>query len=147
MARTSTKKVMATVKLLVPPGKATPAPPVGPALGQHGLNIMDFCRKFNDATKGMPEDLLLRVVVTIYANRTFDFEVKSPPTSVLIKRAVNIAKGSSNPGRESVGTITKKQLEEIAKQKMVDLNTNGIEGAIKIVAGTARSMGIQIAEE
>ena len=147
MAKASKKKVMATVKLLIPPGKAAPAPPVGPALGQHGLNIMDFCRKFNDATKNMAEDLILRVVVTIYADRTFDFEIKSPPTSVLLKRAANIAKGASNPGREIVGKITKKQLEEIAKQKMEDLNTNDIEAAMKIIAGTAKSMGIEIVEE
>ncbi len=147
MARATTKKIAATVKLMIPPGKAAPAPPVGPALGQHGLNIMDFCRKFNEQTKNMPEDLLLRVVVTIYADRTFDFEVKGPPTSVLIKRAANIAKGAANPGRESVGTITKKQLEEIARQKMPELNTDDIERAMKIVAGTARSMGVQILEE
>lgn len=146
-ATTAKKKVVANVKLVIPPGRATPAPPVGPALGQHGCNIMDFCRKFNDESKGMPEDLPLRVRVTIYSDKTFDFEIKSPPTSVLIKRAANIAKGASMTGREVVGKITKKQLEDIAKQKMKDLNTSDLESAMKIVAGTARSLGIQIVEE
>jgi len=144
---TTRKKIVASVKLVIPPAKATPAPPVGPALGQHGLNIMDFCRKFNDETKGMPEDLPVRVRVTIYSDKTFEYEVKSPPTSVLIKRAANIAKGASTTGRDFVGQITKRQVEEIAKQKMKDLNSKDIERAIKIVAGTARSLGIQIAEE
>lgn len=146
-ATASKKKIVTNVKLVIPPGRAAPAPPVGPALGQHGCNIMDFCRKFNEETKGMAEDLPVRVRVTIYADKSFDYEVKSPPTSILIKRAANIAKGASTAGRDIVGKITKKQLEDIARQKMKDLNSNDLEGAIKIVAGTARSLGIQIAEE
>ncbi|MCM8818624.1 MAG: 50S ribosomal protein L11 [Candidatus Omnitrophica bacterium] len=139
------KKVKAVVKLQIPAGQATPAPPVGPALGQHGVNIMEFCKQFNNLTKGK-EGTTIPVVLTIYEDRSFKFITKTPPTSELIKKAVKIVKGSSTPNREKVGRITKKQIEEIAKIKLPDLNTNDIKKAIKIVEGSCRSMGIEIVE-
>ena len=131
------------VKLQIPAGKANPAPPVGPALGQHGVNIMDFCKKFNDATKDK-DGLVIPVVLTIYEDKSFTFILKSPPCSVLLKRAANLAKGSGVPNKEKVGSVTKAQVEEIAKTKMEDLNAGGMEAAMRIVEGTARSMGIEI---
>lgn len=140
------KKVVAQIKLHVPAGQANPAPPVGPALGQHGVNIMQFCKQFNDQTKGR-EGLILPAVISVYEDRTFTFIIKSPPSSILIKRAANLAKASGTAGKEVIGSITPKQVQEIAKQKMNDLNTTNMEEAAKIIAGTARSMGIRIAEE
>lgn len=137
------KKVTGQIKLQIPGGKATPAPPVGPALGQHGLNIMDFCKQFNDRTKAM-EGSVIPVVITIYNDRTYSFITKTPPASEMIKKAAGIIKGSGEPNRNKVGKLTQKQVEEIAKTKLPDLNANSVEAAMKIVAGTARSMGIEI---
>ncbi len=137
------KKVQAVVKLQIPAGKATPAPPVGTALGPHGVNIMDFCKAFNARTAHQ-EGLIIPAVVTIYADRTYSFVTKTPPTSVLLKRAANLAKGSGEPNRTKVGTVTAKQVEEIARTKLPDLNTDDLEAAIRSVRGTARSMGIEI---
>ncbi|MDD4979876.1 MAG: 50S ribosomal protein L11 [Candidatus Omnitrophica bacterium] len=137
------KKVVAQIKLHVPAGQANPAPPVGPALGQHGVNIMQFCKQFNDQTKGR-DGLILPAVISVYEDRTFSFIIKSPPSSVLLKRAANLAKASGISGKEIIGKVTKKQVEEIAKQKAKDLNTTDMEEAIKIIAGTAKSMGIAI---
>ncbi len=139
------KVIKAKVKLQIPAGKANPAPPVGPALGQHGVNIMDFCKKFNEATKSK-DGLIIPVVLTIYEDRTFTFIVKNPPCSVLLKRSANLAKGSGVPNKEKVGSVTKSQVEEIAKAKLDDLNTINIKQAMRIVEGTARSMGIEIKE-
>ncbi|MEO0128977.1 MAG: 50S ribosomal protein L11 [candidate division WOR-3 bacterium] len=135
------KKVVAVVKLQIPGGSATPAPPVGPALGQHGVNIMEFCKAFNAETKNLT-GLVIPAVVTIYNDRSFTYVLKSPPASILLKQAAGIAKGSAQPNREKVGKITKKQLEEIAQRKMKDLNCDSLEKAIKIIEGTARNMGI-----
>ena len=137
------KKVQAVVKLQIPAGKATPAPPVGTALGPHGVNIMGFCKEFNAKTASQ-EGLIIPVLVTIYADRTFTFVTKTPPAAVLLKRAANIAKGSAEPNKTKVGTVTAKQVEEIAKTKMPDLNADSIESAVKTVAGTARSMGLDV---
>jgi large subunit ribosomal protein L11 len=137
------KKVMAQVKLQVQAGKANPSPPIGPALGQHGVNIMDFCKAFNARTAN-EEGMIIPVVITIYQDRSFTFITKTPPASVLLKKAAQIAKGASNPKRDKVGKITRQQLEEIAKLKMVDLNANDLEAACHIVGGTARSMGIEV---
>lgn len=137
------KKVKAQIKLYVPAGAANPAPPVGPALGQHGVNIMQFCKQFNDQTKGR-EGLILPVIISAYEDRTFSFIIKSPPSSVLLKRAANLAKASGTAGKEVIGKVTKKQVEEIAKQKMQDLNTADMSQALKVIEGTARSMGIVI---
>lgn len=137
------KAIKALIKLHVPAAQANPAPPVGPALGQHGVNIMQFCKQFNDQTKGR-DGLILPVVISVYEDRTFTFIIKSPPSSVLIKRAANLAKASGTAGKEVIGKITEKQAEEIAKQKMQDLNTADLTQAIKIVKGTARSMGIVV---
>ncbi|MBI4982127.1 MAG: 50S ribosomal protein L11 [Candidatus Omnitrophica bacterium] len=137
------KKITAQIKLHVPAGSANPAPPVGPALGQHGVNIMQFCKQFNDQTKGR-DGLILPVVISVYEDRTFSFIIKSPPSSVLLKRAANLAKASGIAGKEIIGKVTKKQVEEIAKQKMQDLNTSDFEQAFKIISGTARSMGIVV---
>jgi large subunit ribosomal protein L11 len=139
------KKVMAKVKLQVPAGKATPSPPVGPALGQHGANIMEFCKQFNARTQKQAADgMIIPVEVTIFADRSFTFILKSPPASVLIKKLANIAKGSGVPNKTKVGTITQDQVREIAKIKMPDLNADDIEAAMRIVAGTARSMGVDV---
>ena len=140
------KKITAQIKLYVSAGLANPAPPVGPALGQHGVNIMQFCKSFNDKTKGR-EGLTLPVVISVYEDRTFDFIIKSPPTSTLIKRACNLAKASGTAGKERIAGITPKQVEEIAKLKLVDLNTLDIKKAIKLVEGTARSMGISVGND
>ncbi len=137
------KKIVAQIKLHVPGAQANPAPPVGPALGQHGVNIMLFCKQFNEQTKGR-EGLILPVVISVHDDRSFSFIIKSPPSSVLIKRAANLAKASGTSGKEIIGKITKKQVEEIAKLKAKDLNTTDMNQAIKIIEGTARSMGIAV---
>lgn len=137
------KKIKAMIKLYCTAGSANPAPPVGPALGQHGLNIMEFCRSFNEKTKAQ-EGLTLPVVITAYEDRTFTFIIKSPPCSILLKRACGVAKASGVPNKEKVGKVTLDQVKEIANIKMKDLNTGDIEKAIKIVKGTARSMGIEV---
>ena len=138
------KELITQVKLQVPAGSANPAPPVGPALGQHGLNIQDFCKQFNDKTKDLEKGLAMPVVINVYKDRSFDFIVKSTPASVLIKKAAGVQKGSATPQSKKVGKITKKQLEEIAQQKEGDLNAGDLEKAVKIIAGTARSMGIEV---
>ena len=137
------KKIVTQIKLQIPGGQANPAPPVGPALGQHGLNIMEFCKAFNDRTKDQ-QGTILPIIITVYEDRTYTFIVKTPPTAVLIKKALKLEKGSSEPNKKKVGTITQSQLEEIAKLKMPDLNANDVEAAKKIIAGTARSMGVEV---
>jgi large subunit ribosomal protein L11 len=137
------KREIAKIKLQVPSGQANPAPPVGPALGQHGVNIMTFCQQFNEATKDKP-GLIVPVIITVYQDKSFTFEVKTPPAAVLLKKAANIAKGSSEPNRDKVATVTLGQVEEIARTKMQDLNAESVEAAVKIIEGTARSMGITI---
>ena len=137
------KKVQAQVKLQIAAGKATPAPPVGTALGPHGVNIMDFCKNFNAKTAGQ-DGLIIPAVVTIYSDRSYSFITKTPPAPVLLKRAANIAKGSGVPNKNKVGTVTKKQVEEIAKVKLPDLNTESLESAVRSVSGTARSMGLDV---
>ena len=137
------KKIKTTVKLYCPAGQANPAPPVGPALGQHGINIMEFCKSFNEKTKGR-EGLTLPAVITIYEDRTFDFIIKSPPSTVLLKRACGVAKASGEPNKTKVGKVTLAQLREIADEKMKDLNAKDSAGAVKILRGTARSMGIEV---
>jgi len=139
------KKIVAQIKLHVPAAQANPAPPVGPALGQHGVNIMQFCKQFNEQTKGR-DGLILPVVISVYENKTFNFIIKSPPSSVLLKRAANLAKASGISGKEIIGKVTRKQIEDIAKQKAKDLNTSDLSRAIKIIEGTARSMGIAVEE-
>jgi large subunit ribosomal protein L11 len=139
------KKVTAMIKLQVPAGKATPAPPVGPALGQHGVNIIEFCKAFNAKTSGKDQEgLIIPVVITVYHDRSFIFVTKTPPASVLLKRAAGIAKGSGEPNKNKVGKVTEKQVEEIARTKMPDLNASNLAAAIATVKGTARSMGIEI---
>jgi len=138
------KKMTAQIKLYVPAGAANPAPPVGPALGQHGVNIMQFCKQFNDQTKGKGDGLIMPVVISVFEDRTFTFIIKSPPSSILLKRAANLAKASGTAGKETIGKVTKKQLEEIIKLKAKDLNTTDIKAALKVLEGTARSMGISV---
>lgn len=137
------KKITAQVKLQIAAGKATPAPPVGTALGPHGVNIMDFCKNFNAKTAGQ-DGLIIPAVVTIFSDRSYTFITKTPPAPVLLKRAANIAKGSGVPNKNKVGTVTAKQVEEIAKIKLPDLNTQSLESAIRSVSGTARSMGLDV---
>lgn len=137
------KKIIKKVKVIAPAGKATPAPPLGPTLGQAGVNIGDFTKKFNDATKGMMGDMI-PVVITVYEDRTYDFKLKSPPASSLILKALKQEKGSGKPNTKKIGTITKAQAREIAEKKMADLNANTIDQAAKIIAGTARSMGVDV---
>jgi len=139
------KKIVTQIKLQIPGGQANPAPPVGPALGQHGLNIMEFCKAFNDRTKDQ-QGTILPIIITVYEDRTYTFIVKTPPAAVLIKKALKLEKGSSEPNKKKVGTITQSQLEEIAQLKMPDLNANDVEAAKKIIAGTARSMGVEVSE-
>jgi large subunit ribosomal protein L11 len=136
------KKVKAIIKLQVPAQKATPAPPVGPALGPHGVSAPQFVQQFNDRTKKMEEGILIPVVITVYQDKSFSFITKTPPAAVLIKKACNLEKGSPESNKQKVATITRKQLEEIATVKMPDLNANDIDAAVKIIAGTARSMGV-----
>ncbi|CDM64014.1 50S ribosomal protein L11 [Pyrinomonas methylaliphatogenes] len=138
------KKVTAQIKLQVPAGKANPAPPIGPALGQHGVNIMEFCKAFNARTANMDPDMKIPVVITVYSDRSFTFETKTPPVADLLKKAAGIQKGSSKPNREKVGKITRAQLEEIARLKLPDLNTTSLESAIRTVEGTAKNMGLII---
>ena len=135
------KKIIANIKLQIKAGKATPSPPIGPALGQHGVNIMEFCKAYNAMTQNQ-EGMIIPVVITVYADRSFTFITKTPPVSVLLKQAAKIAKGSSDPKRDKVGSVTAAQVKEIAELKYKDLNAVNIEGAINIIAGTARSMGI-----
>lgn len=139
------KKVIGNIKLQLKAGKATPSPPVGPALGQHGVNIMEFCKAYNAATQSQ-EGTIIPVIITVYADRSFTFITKTPPASVLLKQAAQIAKGSGNPKKEKVAALTGKQIREIAEVKYGDLNAIDISGAIKIVEGTARSMGIEVVE-
>ena len=134
------KEISSFIKLQVPAGKATPSPPIGPALGQHGVNIMEFCKAFNAQTQG--QDTIIPVVISVYKDRSFTFITKTPPVPVLIKKALKLKKGSAIPNKEKVGTLSKNQMEEIAKQKMPDLNCYNLESAVKSVAGTARSMGV-----
>jgi large subunit ribosomal protein L11 len=137
------KKVTAVVRLQVPAGKANPSPPVGPALGQHGVNIMEFCKAFNAQTQTQ-EGLIIPVVITVYQDRTFTFVTKTPPAAVLLKQAAGIAQASKEPNRVMVGKVTKRQVEDIAKTKMPDLNANTLDAAVRIIEGTARSMGIEV---
>jgi large subunit ribosomal protein L11 len=143
MTKRIAKKVAAQVKLQVPAGKANPSPPVGPALGQHGVNIMEFCKAFNAQTQTQ-EGLIIPVVITIYADRSFTFITKTPPAAVLLKQAAGIAKGSKEPNRTKVGKVTRKQVEDIAKTKLQDLNAFTPEAAMKVIEGTARSLGIEV---
>jgi len=143
MTKRIAKKVAAQVKLQVPAGKANPSPPVGPALGQHGVNIMEFCKAFNAQTQTQ-EGLIIPVVITIYADRSFTFITKTPPAAVLLKQAAGIAKGSKEPNRTKVGKVTRKQVEDIAKTKLQDLNAFTPEAAMRVIEGTARSLGIEV---
>ena len=141
------KKVLSQIKLHIPAGKATPAPPVGPALGQHGVNIMGFVREFNDRTKKMDEGTVVPVLITVFKDKSFNFVVKTPPASYLLKKAAGIAKGSGAPNKEKVGKVTSKQIEEIARTKLSDLNAYDVEAAKKIIEGTAKNMGLEIVSE
>ncbi len=138
------KKIETYIKLQVPAGKANPSPPVGPALGQHGVNIMDFCKAFNAQTQGQEAGMPVPVVITVYSDRSFTFITKTPPAAVLLKKAVGIAKGSGTPNTDKVGKVTRAQLEEIAELKMEDLNAADLDAAVRIIAGSARSMGIDV---
>ncbi len=139
------KEIKSTIKVQAPGGKATPAPPIGPALGQHGVNIGQFVSQFNDRTREF-DGMTIPCVITVYADRTFDFVLKSPPAAVLLKKAANIAQGSGEPNTKKVGSVTKAQVEEIAKTKLDDMNSFTVESAMKMVAGTARSMGIDVVD-
>jgi large subunit ribosomal protein L11 len=138
------KKVASFIKLQVPAGKANPAPPIGPALGQHGVNIMEFCKAFNAKTAQMDPDMKIPVVITVYADRSFTFETKTPPAADLLKKAAGVEKGSGRPNKEKVGKISRAKLEEIARTKMPDLNTTKLESAIRTIEGTARQMGLTV---
>ncbi|MED7818812.1 MULTISPECIES: 50S ribosomal protein L11 [unclassified Francisella] len=138
------KKIEAIIKLQVAAGKANPSPPIGPALGQHGVNIMGFCKEFNAKTQGMEPGMPIPVEISVYADRSFTFEMKTPPASYLIKKAINVKSGSSKPSKEFVGTITRTQLEEIAKVKDPDLTAADLDAAVRIIAGSARSMGVKV---
>jgi large subunit ribosomal protein L11 len=140
------KKIAGYVKLQVPAGKANPSPPIGPALGQRGLNIMEFCKAFNAATQGLEPGMPIPVVITAYADRTFTFTTKTPPASFLIKKAAGLDKGSQTPGRATQGKVSVNQLREIAEQKMKDLNANDLDAAVRMIKGSARSMGIEVVE-
>ena len=139
------KKVIAEIKLQIPAGQANPSPPVGPALGQRGVNIMEFCKAFNARTQDK-QGLIIPAVITVYADRTFTFELRTPPAAVLLKRAAKIAKGSGDPSREKVGKVTKAQVREIAEMKLPDLNAHDVDNAVRIIEGTARSMGLDVVE-
>ncbi len=138
------KKIQGYIKLQIEAGKANPSPPVGPALGQQGVNIMEFCKSFNDKTKGMEAGMPIPVMITVYQDKSFDFITKTPPASYFLKKFVGIKSGSSNPGRDVAGTVTREQLQKVAEAKMEDLNAHDIEVAIKIVAGSATSMGLKV---
>ena len=140
------KKIKTQIKLQIPAGAANPAPPVGPALGQHGVNIMDFCKQFNERTKTNEPGMIIPAVITVFEDRTFTFITKMPPVSALLKKAAALAKGSGEPNRNKVAKLTKQQAEDVAKQKMVDLNANSVEAALRMVRGTARSMGIEVSD-
>jgi len=139
------KKVIGSIKLQVPAGAANPSPPVGPALGQHGVNIMEFCKTFNARTQGQ-QGMIIPVVITVYQDRSFTFITKTPPASILLKKAAGIEKASATPGKEKLGKVTKKQVREIAELKLADLNTNDIDAAMKVIEGTARSMGMTVVD-
>ncbi|MCD4670889.1 MAG: 50S ribosomal protein L11 [Actinomycetia bacterium] len=138
------KDILAQVKLQIPAGQANPAPPVGPALGQHGVNIMEFCKAFNEKTAS-EQGMIIPVILTVYKDRSFSFITKTPPAAVLIKKAISLEKGSGEPNKEKVGEISRQQLEEIAKTKLKDLNARDLDAAVKIIAGTAKSMGVNVA--
>ena len=138
------KKVAAYIKLQVPAGQANPSPPVGPALGQHGVNIMEFCKAFNAKTQSMENGMPIPVIITVYADRSFSFITKTPPAAVLLRKAAGIAKGSGEPNTNKVGTVTREQLEEIAKAKEPDLTAADMDAAVRIIAGSARSMGLEV---
>jgi len=138
------KKLSNYIKLQVPAGAANPSPPVGPALGQHGLNIMEFCKAFNAQTQDVENGMPLPVIISVYSDKSFTFEIKTPPAAVLLRKAAGIAKGSGTPNTAKVGTVTRAQLEEIATAKMVDLNANDMDAAVRIIAGSARSMGLDV---
>lgn len=140
------KKITGYIKLQIPAGKANPAPPIGPALGQHGVNIMEFCKAFNAKTQNDDPDMKVPVVITVYADRSFSFETKTPPAADLLRKASGIPKGSGKPNREKSGSISRSQIEEIAKKKMPDLNTTSLESAMKTIEGTAKSMGLTITD-
>jgi large subunit ribosomal protein L11 len=139
------KKIKTKLKLQCPGGQANPAPPIGPALGQHGVNIMDFCKKFNDQSKDRP-GVVLPVVMTVYEEKSFTFIIKTPPVAIQLKKAAGLAKASPEPGKQKIGTVTRTDVEKIAKDKMPDLNTTKLESAMRVVEGTARSMGIEVAK-
>ncbi|MFZ2054790.1 MAG: 50S ribosomal protein L11 [Candidatus Aminicenantales bacterium] len=141
------KEVTARIKLQIAAGQASPAPPVGPALGQHNVNIMDFVRQFNEKTRGMEEGSIIPVIITVYKDKSFVFELKTPPASYLLKKAAGIAKGSGAPNKEKVGRVTRKQIEDIARVKLPDLNASDLEAARRIIEGTARNMGLEIVSE
>jgi large subunit ribosomal protein L11 len=141
------KEVTARIKLQISAGQASPAPPVGPALGQHNVNIMDFVRQFNEKTRGMEEGSIIPVIITVYKDKSFVFELKTPPASYLLKKAAGIAKGSGAPNKEKVGRVTRKQIEDIARVKLPDLNASDLEAARRIIEGTARNMGLEIVSE
>ena len=138
------KEIAAYIRLQVPAGQANPSPPIGPALGQHQVNIMEFCKAFNAQTQGLEQGMPIPTVISVYGDRTFSFITKTPPAAVLLKRAANIAKGSGEPNKNKVGKVTRKQVEEIAKTKMPDLNANSMDMAVNIISGTARSMGLEV---
>ena len=138
------KKLTNFIKLQVPAGSANPSPPVGPALGQHGLNIMEFCKAFNAQTQDVENGMPLPVVISVYSDKSFTFEIKTPPAAVLLRKAAGVAKGSGTPNSAKVGTVTRAQLEEIATTKMADLNANDMDAAVRIIAGSARSMGLDV---
>jgi large subunit ribosomal protein L11 len=138
------KKIEGYIKLQIPAGKANPAPPIGPALGQHGVNIMEFCKAFNAKTQNDDPDMKIPVVITVYADRSFTFETKTPPAADLLRKAAGIEKGSGKPNREKMGTISRAKIEEIAKKKMTDLNTSNLESAMRTIEGTAKSMGLTV---
>jgi len=144
MAPPRKKKILGLIKLEIPAGKANPAPPVGPALGQRGVNIMEFCKAFNEATSKLEPETPVPVVITVYADRSFTFETRTPPASWYVRRAVGAAKGSPAPHKEKIGVLTRAQAEEIARAKMPDLNAAGLEGAVRMVQGSARSMGVEV---
>jgi large subunit ribosomal protein L11 len=141
------KEVTARIKLQIAAGQASPAPPVGPALGQHNVNIMDFVRQFNEKTRGMEEGSIIPVIITVYKDKSFVFELKTPPASYLLKKAAGIAKGSGAPNKEKVGQVTRKQIDDIARVKLPDLNASDLEAARRIIEGTARNMGLEVVNE